>query len=56
MSIEEEGTFLEPYRQLAEQGQIVDVREIEAAYMEKVGHSIGSSQITAWMAKGHAPQ
>lgn len=45
MSIDEEAAFLEPYRQLAEQGHILDVREIEAAYVEKVGHSIGSSQI-----------
>lgn len=45
MSVEQEAALLEPYRQLAEQGQIVDVREIEASYVEEVGHSIGSSQI-----------
>ena len=45
MSIEEERAFLEQYRQLAEQGHILDIREIEKAYAEKVGHSIGSGQI-----------
>ena len=45
MSIEEEAAFLEQYRQPGEEGHILDVREIEAAYEEKVGHSIGSSQI-----------
>ena len=45
MSIEEESAFLEPYRQRAEEGHILEIGEIEAAYKEKVGHSIGSSQI-----------
>ena len=45
MSIEEEAAFLEQYRQPGEAGHILDVREIEAAYEEKVGHRIGSSQI-----------
>ena len=45
MSVEEEADFLEPYQQRAEKGQILKVGEIEAAYEEKVGHSIGSSQI-----------
>ena len=45
MSIEEESAFLETYRQQAEAGHILDIREIETAYEEKVGHSIGSSQI-----------
>ena len=45
MSIEEERAFLEQYRQLAEQGHILDIREIEKAYAEKVGHNIGSGQI-----------
>ena len=45
MSIEEETAFLEQYRQLGGAGHILDVREIEGGYEEKVGHSIGSSQI-----------
>ena len=45
MSIEEETAFLEPYRERAEQGQLRDVREIAAAYEEKVGHRIGKGQI-----------
>ena len=45
MSIEEETTFLEPYQQRAEQGQLLDVGEIAAAYENKVGHRIGNGQI-----------
>jgi transposase len=45
MSIEEEKLFLDTYRKLAEQGQIVEVGEIKKAYEEKVGHTIGGSQI-----------
>ena len=45
MSIEEEKAFLEEYRQRAEQGQLLDVREIAAAYEKKVGHRIGKGQI-----------
>jgi len=45
MSIEDEIAFLEPFKKAAESGQIVEVSEIEAAYAEKVGHSIGSGQI-----------
>ena len=45
LSIEEEREFLEHYRQQAEQGQLVSIQEIERAYEEKVGHSIGSGQI-----------
>ena len=45
MSMEEERAFLEEYRQRAEQGQLLDVREIAAAYEKKVGHRIGKGQI-----------
>ena len=45
MSIEEEESFLEPYRERAEQGQMLDVREIAAVYEERVGHRIGKGQI-----------
>lgn len=45
MSFMEEAAFLEPYKRQAEQGQIIEVSEIRAAYEAKVGHSIGGSQI-----------
>jgi len=45
MSVDEEREFLSEYRKQAQQGQIVEVSQIEAAYEEKVGHSIGSGQI-----------
>ena len=45
MSIEEEKVFLEPYRERAKQGQLVEVRETAAAYEKKVGHRIGKGQI-----------
>ena len=45
MSIEEEAAFLKPYQQRAESGQLLDVREMVAAYENKVGHHIGSGQI-----------
>ena len=45
MSIEEEAEFLSDFKTKAEQGQIVEVSDIAAAYEKKVGHSIGSGQI-----------
>lgn len=45
MSIEQEAAFLEQYREQAEQGQMVDIREMAAAYEKKVGHRVGKSQI-----------
>jgi transposase len=45
MSIEEETAFLEDYKKQAEQGQIIEVGAIKAAYEAKVGHTIGGSQI-----------
>lgn len=45
MSIEEEKEFLSTYTKQAEAGQIIDLNELKAAYIEKVGHSIGGSQI-----------
>ena len=45
MSFDEETELLEQFRQKAEQGQMLDIREIENAYREKVGHSIGHDQI-----------
>ncbi len=45
MSIEEEAKMLEPFRQRASQGQMIEVSEIKAAYEKAVGHTIGGSQI-----------
>lgn len=45
LSIEEEKEFLSAYTKQAEAGQIVDLNELKAAYIAKVGHSIGGSQI-----------
>ena len=45
MSLEEEAALLETFKQKAEQGQIIEVSEIKAAYEAKVGHSIGGTQI-----------
>ncbi len=45
MSYEEEENFISYYSKEAEKGHIIDVKEIEAAYIQKVGHSIGSGQI-----------
>ena len=36
---------MEPYREKAQQGQIVEVSEIKAEYVKSVGHRIGGSQI-----------
>ena len=45
MSYEKEEELLQEFREKAEAGQIVEVSEIKAKYMEQVGHSIGTSQI-----------
>ena len=45
MSFEEEAEILEQFRQKAEQGQMLDIREIEKAYQERVDHRIGHGQI-----------
>jgi transposase len=45
MSYAEEAEFLSTYKARAEQGQMVTVTEIAQAYEERVGHSIGGSQI-----------
>lgn len=45
LSIEEGKEFLSAYTKQAEAGQIIDLNELKAAYIEKVGHSIGGSQI-----------
>ncbi len=45
MSVEEEAELLEPFRQRASQGQLIEVSEIKVAYEKSVGHTIGGSQI-----------
>ncbi|MDD7306221.1 MAG: winged helix-turn-helix domain-containing protein [Peptoniphilaceae bacterium] len=45
MSFEEEEEFLKQFEEKAEKEQIITVKVIEKAYIEKVGHSIGGSQI-----------
>jgi len=45
MSFSEEEAFLDPFKNAAEAGQIIEVSAIKSAYEEKVGHSIGGSQI-----------
>ena len=45
MSYEEETALLEPFSKKAEAGQMVEVTEMETAYREAVGHSIGTAQI-----------
>ena len=42
---EEEAALLEPYREQAIKGQIIEVSEIKASYDQTVGHTIGGSQI-----------
>ena len=45
LSYTEEEALLEPFRQEATAGKMVSVRDIEAAYRDAVGHSIGTAQI-----------
>ena len=45
MSFEEEAEILAPYKAKAEKGELVEISEIQAAYHQAVGHSIGTSQI-----------
>ena len=45
MSEEEEASLLEPFREKAEKGEIIEVSEIKASYEQAAGHKIGGSQI-----------
>lgn len=45
MSFEEEAALLSQFEEQAEKGQLIEISAIAAAYEEKVGHSIGGSQI-----------
>lgn len=45
MSVEEEANLLRPFQERARLGQLVDTKEIKAAYEQAVGHKISSGQI-----------
>jgi transposase len=45
MSFAQEAAFLASFEEQSEKGQLIEVSEILAAYEEKVGHTIGGSQI-----------
>ena len=45
MSFEEEAAILAPFREKAEKGEIIEIKEIKAAYQAAVDHSISVAQI-----------
>lgn len=45
LTVEEEAEILRPFQERAEAGQMIDIREIKAAYETAVGHKISSGQI-----------
>ena len=45
LSYEEEAEFLAEFAEQAKAGKIIDTNELKAAYIAKVGHSIGGNQI-----------
>ena len=45
MSVAEEAALLEQFQKRAEQGQVLNTREIANAYEKAVGHPIGNSQV-----------
>lgn len=45
LSFEEEAEVLAPFAKEAEAGHMIEVSQIKAAYVERVGHSIGNGQI-----------
>lgn len=45
LSIEEERELLADFTKQAEAGQLIELNELKSAYIRKVGHSIGGSQI-----------
>lgn len=45
MSVEEEARILAPFKERAEKGELVEVREIAEAYQAAVDHPIGNAQI-----------
>lgn len=51
MSFADEEAFLAEYKNLAEQGQIIEVSAIKKAYEQRVGHTIGKGQIYRVLAR-----
>lgn len=45
LSLEEEVEFLKQYKEEAEKGHIISVKEMESAYIKKVGHKVSKGQI-----------
>ena len=45
MSVEDEAKLLDPFREKASQGQLIEISEIKETYEKAVGHTIGGSQI-----------
>ena len=45
MTVEQEAEILAPFKARAENGEIVEISEIKAAYQKTVDHPIGNSQI-----------
>ena len=45
MSVEEEAAILAPFREKAEKGELIEIKEIKAAYQAAVDHPISDSQI-----------
>jgi len=45
MTVEEEAALLAPFEKEMKAGKMIEVSRIKKAYMEKVGHSIGTGQI-----------
>lgn len=45
LSEEEENKLLADFTKQSESGQLIDLNELKSAYIKKVGHSIGGSQI-----------
>ena len=45
LSREEERVILEPFNEIAEKGQMIEVSEISEAYEKAVGHKVGKNQI-----------
>lgn len=45
LSIEEEKKLLADFTKQSESGQLIELNELKSAYIKKVGHSIGGSQI-----------
>lgn len=51
LSYEEEAEFLAEFAEQAKAGKIIDPKELKAAYIAKVGHSIGGNQIYLLLAR-----